>query len=554
MRSENNTESTAFKEEEAKILELSLFKTGSGRQTKVSYQDTLKAFVECQGLEGDTIDLYLCQGDKKTIICQDVLVDRYGIAETSIPLLSSDITTDLIINQEKESGEVYIAAVYNDQEVKSDTFKITSEVVTFERGNSPVKVGVVEVEEKEEILDPIDENISSNIIVKKIYEIDSFNDDTPLSIKEDRKMEEIKLHTLNAIYIDKTNISIILNIVNKENIQGCFIYPIITNIPDIEKDPEQYEESISDVDFSVSMIENKNWYKENTIGKNVTEIDLRLMFNKKTYESLYLDIFTFKETLTPQHQLKIKIEFKKIDTYRIYYDGNIEKYIFNNLPYDKEKKYQYVYHDEEGNEHEIGIFKFIETTEMKKGNIAGTKKVELIDIREFKGYDNNGVKLKFLTINTDSKRYYINPDCYAGLLGAMAKLNIDYLGFNGFSNNKAGSYPSTSHFNGEKGDLRYLSTNRKGESTHLEYSYFDVEQQNKFNDALYLFGWGRLEKMYSEYFTYNGNSKYLLNHTRHLRIDEKRDDKGKIIQKEVRHHHHLHLTGFDHSLIKIIEE
>lgn len=543
MRSENNTESTAFKEEEAKILELSLFKTGSGRQTKVSYQDTLKAFVECQGLEGDTIDLYLCQGDEKTIICQDVLVDRYGIAETSIPLLSSDITTDLIINQEKESGEVYIAAVYNDQEVKSDTFKITSEVVTFERGNSPVKVGVVEVEEKEEILDPIDENISSNIIVKKIYEIDSFNDDTPLSIKEDRKMKEIKLHTLNAIYIDKTNISIILNIVNKENIQGCFIYPIITNIPDIEKDPEQYEESISDVDFSVSMIENKNWYKENTIGKNVTEIDLRLIFNKKTYESFYLDIFTFKETLTPQHQLKIKIEFKKIDTYRIYYDGNIEKYIFNNLPYDKEKKYQYVYHDEEGNEHEIGIFKFLETTEMKKGNIAGTKKVELIDIREFKGYDNNGVKLKFLQIK-DNTRFYINPDCYAGLLGAMATLNIDYLGVTGFSDNKAKSVGgSKSHINGEKGDLRYLSTNRKGESTHLQHSHFDVEQQNKFNDALYLFGWGRLEKMYSEYFTYNGNSKYLLNHTKHMKKEG-----------EYEHYHHLHLTGFDHSLIKIIEK
>ena len=543
MRSENNTESTAFKEEEAKILELSLFKTGSGRQTKVSYQDTLKAFVECQGLEGDTIDLYLCQGDEKTIICQDVLVDRYGIAETSIPLLSSDITTDLIINQEKESGEVYIAAVYNDQEVKSDTFKITSEVVTFESGNSPVKVGVVEVEEKEEVLDPIDENISSNIIVKKIYEIDSFNDDTPLSIKEDRKMKEIKLHTLNAIYIDKTNISIILNIVNKENIQGCFIYPIITNIPDIEKDPEQYEESISDVDFSVSMIENKNWYKENTIGKNVTEIDLRLIFNKKTYESLYLDIFTFKETLTPQHQLKIKIEFKKIDTYRIYYDGNIEKYIFNNLPYDKEKKYQYVYHDEEGNEHEIGIFKFLETTEMKKGNIAGTKKVELIDIREFKGYDNNGVKLKFLQIK-DNTRFYINPDCYAGLLGAMATLNIDYLGVTGFSDNKAKSVGgSKSHINGEKGDLRYLSTNRKGESTYLQHSHFDVEQQNKFNDALYLFGWGRLEKMYSEYFTYNGNSKYLLNHTKHMK------EKG-----EYEHYHHLHLSGFDHTLIKIIEE
>ena len=70
-----------------------------------------------------------------------------------------------------------------------------------------------------------------------------------------------------------------------------------------------------------------------------------------------------------------------------------------------------------------------------------------------------------------------------------------------------------------------------------------VEQQNKFNDALYLFGWGRLEKMYSEYFTYNGNSKYLLNHTNHMKKEG-----------EYEHYHHLHLTGFDHTLIKIIEE
>lgn len=505
MRSENNTESTAFKEEEAKILELSLFKTGSGRQTKVSYQDTLKAFVECQGLEGDTIDLYLCQGDEKTIICQDVLVDRYGIAETSIPLLSSDITTDLIINQEKESGEVYIAAVYNDQEVKSDTFKITSEVVTFESGNSPVKVGVVEVEEKEEILDPIDENISSNIIVKKIYEIDSFNDDTPLSIKEDRKMEEIKLHTLNAIYIDKTNISIILNIVNKENIQGCFIYPIITNIPDIEKNPEQYEESISDVDFSVSMIENKNWYKENTIGKNVTEIDLRLIFNKKTYESLYLDIFTFKETLTPQHQLKIKIEFKKIDTYHIYYDGNIEKYIFNNLPYDKEKKYKYVYHDEKGNEHEICIVNYILRDKLSdkgqiiqsipKGYIStydypeggnaqkayvysngdiiveGTKygirkyvkdnggQIELVRMADSLSYNERGVSV-FYTFKGTQRRY-CNPDCYAGFIGVLAEIGSTNVECSGMCFEDATSYPSLTHPNGDSADTIYFTDFKK---------------------------------------------------------------------------------------------
>ena len=82
-----------------------------------------------------------------------------------------------------------------------------------------------------------------------------------------------------------------------------------------------------------------------------------------------------------------------------------------------------------------------------------------------------------------------------------------------------------------------------GTFTSLKSLNSFVEQQNKFNDALYLFGWGRLEKMYSEYFTYNGNSKYLLNHTKHMKKEE-----------EYEHYHHLHLTGFDHTLIKIIEE
>ena len=49
--------------------------------------------------------------------------------------------------------------------------------------------------------------------------------------------------------------------------------------------------------------------------------------------------------------------------------------------------------------------------------------------------------------------------------------------------------------------------------------------------------------MYSEYFTYNGNSKYLLNHTKHMKKEG-----------EYEHYHHLHLSGFDHTLIKIIEE
>ena len=128
----------------------------------------------------------------------------------------------------------------------------------------------------------------------------------------------------------------------------------------------------------------------------------------------------------------------------------------------------------------------------------------------------------------------------------MADMNIDYLGFNGFSNYEAKSTGgSSSHRNGEKGDLRYLSKNKLGERTILQDAHFDVPNQNKFNDALYKFYWGKLEEMYSERFTYNGDSKFLLNHTKHM---------VKLGPKGYRHYHHLHLTGFDHSQIKTIKE
>ena len=237
---------------------------------------------------------------------------------------------------------------------------------------------------------------------------------------------------------------------------------------------------------------------------------------------------------------------KDVITYHIYSGGKIEKHIPKEIKLENKKKYKYVYHDKNDKEHVLGIFDFFLTTEMNKGNITGKNSVELIDVREFKGYSSDGIKLKFITLNTDSKRYYINPDCYAGLLGAMADMNIDYLGFNGFSNFEAKSTGgSSSHINGEKGDLRYLSKNKKGEPTLLQDIHFDVLNQNRFNDVLYNFGWGRLEKMYSEYFTYDGDRSYLLNHTKNMRKDG---------PKGYRHYHHLHLSGFDHSQIKIIKE
>lgn len=242
---------------------------------------------------------------------------------------------------------------------------------------------------------------------------------------------------------------------------------------------------------------------------------------------------------------KDQISQKNVVTYHIYSTGNIEKHIPKNIKKEFEKKYKYIYH-KNNKEYTLGIFNIKYTKTINKGNIVGKSLIELIDVREFKGYSSNELKLKFLTLNTESERFFINPDCYAGLLGAMASLEINYLGFNGFSNFQGKSTGgSSSHRNGEKGDLRYLSKKRKGEPTILQDSHFDVINQNKFNDALYKFGWGKLEKMYSEYFNYDKQKNYLLNHTKHMRKDGPRG---------YRHYHHLHLTGYDHSIIKIIKE
>lgn len=239
-----------------------------------------------------------------------------------------------------------------------------------------------------------------------------------------------------------------------------------------------------------------------------------------------------------------------ITTFHIYWgseqDGLIEKHVVNNA---KDKnKYLYVYHDRNNQTHQLGIFTVHTTKEMAIGNKALNSNIELIDVREFRdGYCSidKKTKAKFMTFNSESNRWFINPECFAGLLGAMLDLNIDYLGFNGFSTSDAKSAGgSRSHINGVAGDLRYISTNRNGERTILQDSFFDFNKQTEFNTALYKYGWARTTLMYSEYFTYNKQENTLLVYTKHMRKDG---------AKGYRHYHHLHLCGFDSSRIKIIE-
>lgn len=230
-----------------------------------------------------------------------------------------------------------------------------------------------------------------------------------------------------------------------------------------------------------------------------------------------------------------------IVTYHVYWDGRIEKHIPKAIEEGYENKYKYVYHDEREQEHEIGLYDYFTTTAMAPGNIpVKGKNAELIDIREVKGYISPNVKIRFSTINSSSGRYYINPGCLASLFGAMAILNIDYLGFNGFSDKLARSIGgSKSHINGERGDLRYLSKNKNGEAILLQSSSFDYEMQVKFCNALHLFGWAANGQhfMLSENFTYQGKTT-LLPYCRHYRTEN------------VRHNNHLHLQGFNFNQIK----
>ncbi len=243
-------------------------------------------------------------------------------------------------------------------------------------------------------------------------------------------------------------------------------------------------------------------------------------------------------------QAKVEAEKPGIVTFHIYHDGRIEKHIPKFIKAGYEHKYKYVFHTLDQTIHNLCVVEWIETNKMKKGNIlVEGEKVELIDVRQFKGYKGDNLSIKFRTMNSDSGRFYISPECFASLLGAMGILNIDDLGFNGFSDEKARSVGgSKSHLNGACGDLRYLSTNKDGGRTLLSDKHFDFERQKEFCEALHLFGWSAdgKSKMLSEIFLYKGKQT-ILPHCLHYN------------KNGVRHNNHLHLQGFKQSIVKEVK-
>ncbi len=304
------------------------------------------------------------------------------------------------------------------------------------------------------------------------------------------------------------------------------------------------------------------------VGKSYSVVDNIPKYKKSTRtDYLWLKVICDgeEEEFLKEDEKWFEVKSAEVIEYYIYSNGTIEK---TNVS--APKKVVYYYFDSSNNKHLLGEAKIQKTKRHVRKNVLSKKKnddVLLAYSKDIQSYSSGDVKFKFLTWNSSSGRWYINIDCFAGLLGAMIEESIEDLGFNGFSiknGNTAGG--SSSHINGEKGDLRYLSTNKNGEAINLFTNHttkiknpnFDYDRQKRFNEALYKYGWGRVAKMYSENFYIEEEkevinpqtkkkemkkikTKHLLNHCEH---------KMKIGKGGFRHYHHIHLTGFDHSIIK----
>ena len=226
--------------------------------------------------------------------------------------------------------------------------------------------------------------------------------------------------------------------------------------------------------------------------------------------------------------------------------------IEGNAPY----KRKYIYHDKQGNEHQIGTFNLTLTPKVIRSNKSRTVKdiaahlqadsngdIELIDIKQFTGYASGNIKAKFgLWDSEQYKRYYINPDCMAGLLGAMLDMNIDYLVFSGSSQKDGTPEPSVSHVNGIATDLGYLRTDKKAIGVILQDKNFDLDTTRAFVEACFDYGYRTLSKMGTEKF----------------KPCEKTDNifiiEGMGNFKTPPHNNHLHLDGFDFTTVKIINK
>lgn len=250
--------------------------------------------------------------------------------------------------------------------------------------------------------------------------------------------------------------------------------------------------------------------------------------------------FNLEDSETTQDEVSLSNTTEDI-IFHIFQSGEIQ-FTINNA---KRKTAKYIYYDEENQQHDLGSYT---VNKVKKYYAEAlyydklgkdTQYIYLVDIRNIKNYSSDTKKFQ-LKINTN--RYYIADVVLASLFGAMLENSYSDYVFNGFSNELGQSIGgSTSHKHGINGDLRYLRKDASGGKTDLfkdneeiGWKGLDVVRQNKFNDALYKFGW---KSMLSQYYGETGKKK-LLNHCS--------DD-----YKKKAHNDHLHLQSYKPTIKEV---
>ncbi|MCG9791010.1 hypothetical protein [Flavobacterium algicola] len=227
-------------------------------------------------------------------------------------------------------------------------------------------------------------------------------------------------------------------------------------------------------------------------------------------------------------------KINSIVTYKIYHDGTINKIIPSLIAKQFENKYRYIYVDSKGYKHNLGDFT-IHRTQVYRGEPG--EMINLIDLEEVpKSYKKGTHQYHFIM---DSPRSFVNEQTLASFFGAMLEVNYLDIGCNGFSHEDGSSRPSRSHINGINGDFKYLRTDKSiecGSGTSLnlikEPQALDFDRQNKWNDALYKFGW---KGMLGWTVTIDNETKYLNN----------------ITHKTSNHYHHLHVQEYEPEINEI---
>lgn len=317
----------------------------------------------------------------------------------------------------------------------------------------------------------------------------------------------------------------------------------------IEKDPKMA------VLTSMGYWKHKKMIALSNGNKNVNKVSEAIGTNvewpkkKKAFDDITSKIFRTEECQWGKEP-ETPIDLPKTDiiTYHIY--ANPRK-IVKQIPKENKKTThrRYVYHDKNGTAHFIQDLKImtIPVVQYRTAPSPVDGKVEMIDdLRQFRDYESPDGKVKAkikLWDSYEQSRWWINPECFAGILGAMLDYNIDFLAFRGSSTVTGGSGKSSSHKNGVATDIAYFGKHKKTDQVLLQDKQLDLQLNVDFINALIDYGYKRKAELCTEWFVPFGET------TRRKLVSGMTE-----VKRPYRHNNHLHIAGFDFSTVKIIKD